>query len=76
MSYLLLHYLPSKEDLSNTGLMDEVLPVGHVTLLTNVSIQGRRQDFSPRGGIENARGGKDFNVLNIPVTSQPPYLLR
>ena len=69
MSYLLLHYLPSKEDLSNTGLMDEVLPVGHVTLLTNVSIQGRRQDFSPRGG-------KDFNVLNIPVTSQPPYLLR
>ena len=38
--------------------------------------QGRRQDFSPRGGIENARGGKDFNVLNIPVTSQPPYLLR
>ena len=41
-----------------------------------VDSQGRRQDFSPRGGIENARGGKDFNVLNIPVTSQPPYLLR
>ena len=41
-----------------------------------VVAQGRRQDFSPRGGIENARGGKDFNVLNIPVTSQPPYLLR